>query len=69
MRKIKLKTYFKTTELTNKINGNFYIKSSTNKQCTLKETHDTVETFIKMFKSKLQKEEYIMKKFPKSNLT
>ena len=31
-RKIKLKAHFKTTELSNKNDGNFYIKSSTNKQ-------------------------------------
>ena len=42
---------------------------STNKQRTPKETHCTIETFIKVFKNELQKEEQIKKKLTKSNLT
>ena len=59
MREVKLKPHFKTTELSNKIDGNIYIKSLTNKQWTLKEAHNTVETFIEAFKNELQKEEHI----------
>ena len=68
IRKVKLKAHFKTTDLSEKIDGNFYIKSSTNKQWTPKETHNTAETFIEAFKSKLQKENHIKKKLPKNNL-
>ena len=69
IRKIKLKAHFKNTHLSNKNVGNFCIKSSTNKQWTPKETQHTVETFIEVFKSELQKEEHIKKKLPpkKSN--
>ena len=47
----------------------YYIKSSTNKQWTPKETHHMAETFIEEFKNELQKEEHIKKKLPKKNLT
>ena len=68
IRKVKLKAHFKTTDLSENNDGNFYIKSSTNKQWTPKETHNTAETFIEAFKSKLQKEDHIKKKLPKNNL-
>ena len=48
----------------NKNDGNFYIKSSTKKQLTPKETQHLVETFIKAFKNESEKGG----QFPKNNL-
>ena len=69
IRKIKLKAYFKTTDLPTQNDRSFYITSSTNKQWTPKETHNTVETFIEVFKNESLKEEPLKKKPPERNLT
>ena len=66
---IRLKVHLEKTEIPNKNDGNFYIKSSTNKQWTPKETHQTVEKFIGQFKNKLQKEGHVKKKLSKKDLT
>ena len=57
IRRIKLKAHFKAAEVLNKNNGNLFIKNSTNKQWSPKETHHTVETLIEAFNNELQKEE------------
>ena len=59
IRRIKLKAHFKATEVLNKNNGNLFIKTSANKQQTLKETHHTFEILIKAFKNELQTKEQI----------
>ena len=53
----------------NENNGNLFIKTSTSKQRTPKETHHTVEILIETFKNELRKEKQTQKKLPKSNPT
>ena len=52
---IRLKVHLEKTEIPNKNDGNFYIKSSTNKQWTPKQSHTRLKHLSKHLKTNYKK--------------